>query len=61
MRSLQVQMDDAPIGSLSANGLGYNNLLYMAVVLEHLKSGQIRNASARISSLRNPKPIFTLS
>jgi putative ATP-dependent endonuclease of OLD family len=38
LRSLQVQMDDAPIGSLSANGLGYNNLLYMAVVLEHLKS-----------------------
>ena len=30
-------MDDAPIGALDANGLGYNNLLYMAVVLEHLK------------------------
>lgn len=38
LRTLQVQMDDTPIGSLSANGLGYNNLLYMAVVLEHLKS-----------------------
>jgi putative ATP-dependent endonuclease of OLD family len=38
LRSLQVQMDDAPIGALDANGLGYNNLLYMAVVLEHLKS-----------------------
>jgi putative ATP-dependent endonuclease of OLD family len=40
LRSLQVQMDDprSPIGSLTANGLGYNNLLYMAVVLEHLKS-----------------------
>lgn len=37
LRSLQVQMDDSPIGSLNANGLGYNNLLYMAVVLEHLK------------------------
>ena len=37
LRSLQVQMDGAPIGTLDANGLGYNNLLYMAVVLEHLK------------------------
>jgi putative ATP-dependent endonuclease of OLD family len=36
LRQLQVQMDGAPIGSLDANGLGYNNLLYMAVVLEHL-------------------------
>lgn len=38
LRSLQVQMDGAPIGALEANGLGYNNLLYTAVVLEHLKS-----------------------
>lgn len=38
LRTLQVQMKSAPIGSLSANGLGFNNLLYMAVVLEHLKS-----------------------
>ena len=37
LRTLQVQMDGAPIGDLDANGLGYNNLLYMAVVLEHLK------------------------
>jgi putative ATP-dependent endonuclease of OLD family len=37
LRTLQVQMTDAPIGSLSANGLGLNNLLYIAVVLEHLK------------------------
>ena len=37
LRSLQVQMEGAPIGDLDANGLGYNNLLYMAVVLEHLK------------------------
>lgn len=37
LRTLQVQMDKAPIGSLDANGLGFNNLLYMAVVLEHLK------------------------
>ena len=38
IRSLQVQMDGSPIGGLDFNGLGYNNLLYMAVVLEHLKN-----------------------
>lgn len=29
-------MDDAPIADLSNNGLGYNNVLYMAVLLQHL-------------------------
>jgi putative ATP-dependent endonuclease of the OLD family len=38
LRTLQVQMDGAAIPSLDANGLGYNNLLYIAVVLEHLKT-----------------------
>lgn len=38
LRTLQIQMDDSPIGSLHSNGLGYNNLLYMAVILEHLKA-----------------------
>jgi putative ATP-dependent endonuclease of OLD family len=38
LRTLHVQMEGSPIGSLNANGLGYNNLLYIAVVLEHLKS-----------------------
>ena len=38
LRTLHVQMEGSPIGSLTANGLGYNNLLYIAVVLEHLKS-----------------------
>ncbi len=38
LRSLRVQMEGMPIGDLSANGLGYNNLLYIAVILEHLKS-----------------------
>lgn len=38
LRSLQVVMDGLPIGDLSANGLGYNNILYMAVVLEHLQA-----------------------
>lgn len=37
LRTLQVQMKAVPIGSLAANGLGFNNLLYIAVVLEHLK------------------------
>lgn len=37
IRTLRVQMEDVPIEALEANGLGYNNLLYMAVVLEHLK------------------------
>jgi putative ATP-dependent endonuclease of the OLD family len=40
LRSLRVLMDGSPIGGLDANGLGYNNLLYMAVVLEHLKSAE---------------------
>ena len=37
LRTLRVQMENGPIDDLSANGLGYNNLLYMAVILEHLK------------------------
>ncbi len=41
LRGLQVQMDAAPITSLDANGLGYNNLIYIAVVLEHLKSSGV--------------------
>ena len=41
LRTLHVQMKDSPIGALSANGLGLNNLLYMAVVLEHLKQDAI--------------------
>lgn len=38
LRNLQVRMTGAPVDSLEANGLGYNNLLYMAVVLEHLRA-----------------------
>jgi putative ATP-dependent endonuclease of OLD family len=38
LRTLRVQMEDMPIEDLSANGLGYNNLLYIAVILEHLRS-----------------------
>lgn len=38
LRSLKVQMDGAPVAALDSNGLGYNNLLYIAVVLEYLKA-----------------------
>lgn len=37
LRSLHVLMEGTPVGTLDANGLGYNNLLYVSVVLEHLK------------------------
>ena len=37
LRTLQVHVPGAPVEGLHANGLGYNNLLYMAVVLEHLR------------------------
>lgn len=37
LRTLRVQMENVAVEDLDANGLGYNNLLYMAVVLEHLK------------------------
>lgn len=37
LRTLQVQLKSVPIGSLSSNGLGLNNLLFMSVVLEHLR------------------------
>lgn len=40
LRTLRVQMEGTPIGDLVANGLGYNNLLCIAVILEHLKSPQ---------------------
>lgn len=38
LRTLSLQMESGIIGDLSANGLGYNNLLYMAVILEHLNN-----------------------
>lgn len=37
LRSLQVLVPGAAVDGLHANGLGFNNLLYMAVVLEHLR------------------------
>lgn len=36
LRTLQIQMDAGPVRDLHHNGLGYNNLLYMATVLAHL-------------------------
>ena len=41
LRSLQVQMDGLPFGELRSNGLGYNNLLYVAVVLQHLAAADV--------------------
>lgn len=38
LRTLRVQMAGQPIGDLALSGLGYNNLLYIAVVLEHLRN-----------------------
>ncbi|MBN1153212.1 MAG: AAA family ATPase [Dehalococcoidia bacterium] len=40
LRNLQVQMTGQPIESLEANGLGYNNILYIAVILEYLKTSE---------------------
>lgn len=40
LRSLQVQMDGVAVEDLRSNGLGYNNLLYIAVVLQHLLGGE---------------------
>lgn len=38
LRTLQVQMDGNPVEDIYSNGLGSNNLLYVAVVLQYLKS-----------------------
>lgn len=38
LRTLSIQMLDGPTADLYLNGLGYNNLLYIAVVLAHLKA-----------------------
>lgn len=37
LRSLSVVIGDTPLGSLSAMGLGYQNLIYMSTVLAHLE------------------------
>lgn len=37
LRTLHVQVPGAAVEGLHANGLGFNNLLYIAVVLEHLR------------------------
>lgn len=38
LRGLKVILDEAPVADLQANGLGYNNLLYIATVLTHLST-----------------------
>jgi len=36
-RTLSISIEGNPISDISSNGLGYNNLLYMATVLAHLE------------------------
>ena len=38
LRSLHVTVDDNPVPDISACGLGYSNLLYIATVLAHLRA-----------------------
>lgn len=38
LRSLEVSIPGASVDGLHASGLGYNNLLFIAVVLEHLRA-----------------------
>lgn len=37
LRSLRIELEEGPIAHLAASGLGYNNLLFIATVLAHLK------------------------
>lgn len=53
LRTLQVQMDGNPVNDLSANGLGSNNLLYVAVVLQYLKT--LQNDECAILLIEEPE------
>jgi putative ATP-dependent endonuclease of OLD family len=53
LRTLQVQMDGNPVEDLYANGLGSNNLIYIAVVLQYLKS--IREDECPILLIEEPE------
>ena len=53
LRTLQVQMDGNPVNDLSANGLGSNNLLYIAVVLQYLKT--LQNDECAILLIEEPE------
>lgn len=37
LRSLRIELAEGPIADLASSGLGYNNLLYIATVLAHLR------------------------
>jgi putative ATP-dependent endonuclease of OLD family len=37
LRSLRIELEGGPIAELASSGLGYNNLLYIATVLAHLR------------------------
>ena len=53
LRTLQLQVTGGPVEGLHANGLGLNNLLYMAVVLEHLRPR--RNDESPILMVEEPE------
>lgn len=53
LRTLQIQMDSGPIRDLHSNGLGYNNLLYMATVLAHL--GKVEDEDCPLLLVEEPE------
>jgi putative ATP-dependent endonuclease of OLD family len=53
LRTLKVLMEESAIADLRCNGLGYNNLLYMAVVLQHL--GEPKPEEAPILMVEEPE------
>ena len=53
LKTLQIQLDGNPVSDLSSNGLGSNNLLFMAVVLQYLKS--VKNDECPILLIEEPE------
>ena len=53
LKTLQIQLDGNPVNDLSSNGLGSNNLLFMAVILQYLKS--IKNDECPILLIEEPE------
>ncbi len=53
LRTLRVQMEAVALADISANGLGYNNLLYIATVLAHLE--EISDSEAPLLLVEEPE------
>jgi len=53
LRTLRVQMETVALADISANGLGYNNLLYIATVLAHLE--EISDSEAPLLLVEEPE------